>query len=292
MFIPGWLSARMASGLSAASIRTSWPPTKLPEQLRHKERGAAQTAPRSGGGEGGVVSRSPRRRALARTCSPKRTPAGEQTRKPPPLPRRRSARPATRADAAVGSGAARSEAARSARRRQHRPRPRLAGRPSVARSAPRSRRHVKCRPAVWSTDAPTTGSRSSSPRAGPGAASSPGGCGKAASRAARRRRPRRSVRGEGGETKGAAAIREVREETGMTAEIEADLGDTKYMYVWDDIRIRKTVHFFLMRHTGGNVDDRDDEMEEIRWFPLERAIKRAAYRGERDMLVKASELLK
>jgi 8-oxo-dGTP pyrophosphatase MutT (NUDIX family) len=96
---------------------------------------------------------------------------------------------------------------------------------------------------------------------------------------------------ERGETKEVAAIREVREETGMTAEIEADLGDTKYMYVWDDIRIRKTVHFFLMRHTGGNVEDRDDEMEEIRWFPLERAIKRAAYRGERDMLVKASELL-
>jgi 8-oxo-dGTP pyrophosphatase MutT (NUDIX family) len=97
---------------------------------------------------------------------------------------------------------------------------------------------------------------------------------------------------EEGETKETAATREVREETGMTAEIEADLGDTKYMYVWDDIRIRKTVHFFLMRHTGGNVDDRDDEMEEIRWFPMERAIKRAAYRGERDMLVKASELLR
>jgi 8-oxo-dGTP pyrophosphatase MutT (NUDIX family) len=96
---------------------------------------------------------------------------------------------------------------------------------------------------------------------------------------------------EEGETKEVAAIREVREETGMTAVIEADLGDTKYMYVWDDIRIRKTVHFFLMRHTGGNVEDRDDEMEEIRWFPMERAIKRAAYRGERDMLVKASELL-
>ena len=96
---------------------------------------------------------------------------------------------------------------------------------------------------------------------------------------------------EPGESKEDAAVREVREETGLTAEIEADLGDTKYMYVWDDIRIRKTVHFFLMRHTGGNVEDRDDEMEEIRWFPLERAIKRAAYRGERDMLVKASELL-
>ncbi len=97
---------------------------------------------------------------------------------------------------------------------------------------------------------------------------------------------------ETGESKEEAAIREVREETGLTAEIEVDLGDTKYMYVWDDIRIRKTVHFFLMRHTGGNVEDRDDEMEEIRWFPLDRAIKRAAYRGERDMLVKASELLR
>jgi 8-oxo-dGTP pyrophosphatase MutT (NUDIX family) len=97
---------------------------------------------------------------------------------------------------------------------------------------------------------------------------------------------------EPGESKEEAAIREVREETGLTADIEADLGDTKYMYVWDDLRIRKTVHFFLMRHTGGNVDDRDDEMEEIRWFPLDRAIKRSAYRGERDMLVKASELLR
>jgi 8-oxo-dGTP pyrophosphatase MutT (NUDIX family) len=97
---------------------------------------------------------------------------------------------------------------------------------------------------------------------------------------------------EAGETAEQAAVREVQEETGYTADIEADLGDTKYMYVWDDIRIRKTVHFFLMKHTGGDPDQRDDEMEEIRWFPLERAIKRAAYRGERDMLVKASELLR
>jgi 8-oxo-dGTP pyrophosphatase MutT (NUDIX family) len=96
---------------------------------------------------------------------------------------------------------------------------------------------------------------------------------------------------EDGESQRQAAIREVREETGLTAVIEADLGDTKYMYVWEDVRIRKTVHFFLMRCTGGDVEDRDDEMEEIRWFPLARALKRAAYRGERDMLARAAELL-
>jgi 8-oxo-dGTP pyrophosphatase MutT (NUDIX family) len=89
-----------------------------------------------------------------------------------------------------------------------------------------------------------------------------------------------------------AAIREVREETGLKAEIEASLGETRYFYVWEDVRIRKTVHFFLMRHTGGDFDDRDDEMEEIRWFPLERALKRAAYRGEREVLGRAAELLR
>jgi 8-oxo-dGTP pyrophosphatase MutT (NUDIX family) len=96
---------------------------------------------------------------------------------------------------------------------------------------------------------------------------------------------------ERGETHEDAAVREVLEETGYTAEIEASLGETRYFYVWEDTRIRKTVHFFLMRATGGDSDDRDDEMEEIRWFPMERALKRAAYRGEREMLGRAAELL-
>ena len=79
---------------------------------------------------------------------------------------------------------------------------------------------------------------------------------------------------------------------GYDAEIEASLGDTRYFYVWEDARIRKTVHFFLMRCTGGDPDDRDDEMEDVRWFPLDRALKRAAYRGEREVLGRAAELLR
>lgn len=89
-----------------------------------------------------------------------------------------------------------------------------------------------------------------------------------------------------------AAVREVREETGIEAEIEASLGETRYFYVWEGVRIRKTVHFFLMRSTGGDPNDRDDEMEDVQWFPLERALKRAAYRGEREVLGRAAELLR
>ena len=89
-----------------------------------------------------------------------------------------------------------------------------------------------------------------------------------------------------------AALREVREETGIDAEIESSLGETRYFYVWDDVRVRKVVHFFLMRAIGGDIEDHDDEMEDVRWFPLERALKRAAYRGEREVLARAAERLR
>jgi 8-oxo-dGTP pyrophosphatase MutT (NUDIX family) len=94
------------------------------------------------------------------------------------------------------------------------------------------------------------------------------------------------------ETIEAAAVREVREETGIVAEIESSLGETRYFYVWDDVRVRKVVHFFLMRAVSGDTDDHDDEMEDVRWFPLERALKRAAYRGEREVLARAAGRLR
>ena len=43
---------------------------------------------------------------------------------------------------------------------------------------------------------------------------------------------------------------------------------------------------------SGDPAERDDEMEEIRWFPIDRALKRAAYRGEREVLGRALELLR
>jgi 8-oxo-dGTP pyrophosphatase MutT (NUDIX family) len=96
---------------------------------------------------------------------------------------------------------------------------------------------------------------------------------------------------EAGEPPEEAAVREVREETGLEAELEEDLGDISYFYVWEGVRVRKRVRFFLMRATGGDVSQHDHEMEDIRWFPLEEAVKVASYDSERDVIGRAIERL-
>lgn len=88
-----------------------------------------------------------------------------------------------------------------------------------------------------------------------------------------------------------AAVREVLEETGLAAEIEGDLGTIRYVYVWEGVRVHKRVRFFLMRATGGDLADHDDEMEDVRWFPSAEARATASYRGERDVLEKAAVIL-
>jgi len=79
--------------------------------------------------------------------------------------------------------------------------------------------------------------------------------------------------------------------TGLEAEIEGPLGDIRYFYVWEGVRVRKRVRFFLMRATGGDVSLHDEEMEEVRWFPIGEAVKATAYAGERDVLSRAAEQL-
>lgn len=92
---------------------------------------------------------------------------------------------------------------------------------------------------------------------------------------------------DGDETLEQAAAREVREETGVTAELMHDLGEVRYWYVRDRNRIAKSVHFFLFRYVSGDLADHDEEVLEARWMGLEEAGQALTYPGERDMVSRA-----
>jgi 8-oxo-dGTP pyrophosphatase MutT (NUDIX family) len=95
-----------------------------------------------------------------------------------------------------------------------------------------------------------------------------------------------------------AALREVREETGLTAALVTKLADIKYVYVrsWGDgERVFKIVSFYLLRYESGRIDNITDEMRvevaRARWVRLEDAAKLLAYRGEKQMAKKALEYI-
>ena len=93
-----------------------------------------------------------------------------------------------------------------------------------------------------------------------------------------------------------AALREVREETGITAVLITKLGDSKYVYVrsWGDgERVFKIVSFYLLRYESGQIDNIAAEMRievgRAKWVPLENAPQLLAYGGEKQMTRQALE---
>jgi 8-oxo-dGTP pyrophosphatase MutT (NUDIX family) len=95
-----------------------------------------------------------------------------------------------------------------------------------------------------------------------------------------------------------AALREVREETGITAALVTKLADIKYVYVrsWGDgERVFKIVTFYLLRYESGRIDNISEDMRievaRAKWVPLEDAPKLLAYRGEKQMAKQALEYL-
>ena len=92
---------------------------------------------------------------------------------------------------------------------------------------------------------------------------------------------------DGSETAEAAALREVREETGVEGEVVRKLGDVRYWYQRQGRRVFKLVSFFLMEYRSGDLADHDDEVEEACWMPLAQAARSLTYAGEREMVVRA-----
>lgn len=92
---------------------------------------------------------------------------------------------------------------------------------------------------------------------------------------------------DGDETAEQAAIREVREETGLVAELVEPLGETEYVYERNGTQQHKRVAFFLFRYVSGSLEDHDHEIEEARWLPLADAAQALTFDGEREMVRRA-----
>jgi len=87
-----------------------------------------------------------------------------------------------------------------------------------------------------------------------------------------------------GEDLATAALREVREETGVEARIIGSLTVTEHAVG----QAHKRVHWFLMQPCEGAADPQarpsDAEVDRAEWSPLTTAAERLTYANERDLL--------
>lgn len=92
---------------------------------------------------------------------------------------------------------------------------------------------------------------------------------------------------EPGESAEQAAVREVHEETGVSATVLAPLGTIAFWFMADGTRVRKTVHHYLLDAHTTDLSDEDPEVSEVAWFPLDEVTAQLAYADERTLVEKA-----
>lgn len=97
-----------------------------------------------------------------------------------------------------------------------------------------------------------------------------------------------------GETPEVTAVREVREESGLTGRIVDGLGDITYWYYikGENVKCRKTVHFFLLEYISGDTKQHDFEVDDSQWFPIEVALEKISFKGDRSVLERAKTKLR
>ena len=99
-----------------------------------------------------------------------------------------------------------------------------------------------------------------------------------------------------GEMPEIAALREVREEAGIAAELIEKIETIEYWYFGtqsgERVRFHKFVHFYLMKYVSGDTANHDHEVSEARWVKVEDAIEMLAFKSEKEVVEKSSELIK
>ncbi len=93
------------------------------------------------------------------------------------------------------------------------------------------------------------------------------------------------------ETKEDAALREVREETGVIGKILKPLSPIAYWYIWEKERIKKTVYYFLMEYISGDISEHDMEMENVEWIPVDEVEERLTFKADQKVWSEAQKLI-
>ena len=88
------------------------------------------------------------------------------------------------------------------------------------------------------------------------------------------------------------ALREVREEGGISAKVIKKIGSTKFFYTIPGRgNILKFVTFYLMEWEKELPEGFDGETSEVAWLPYEEAVKTLSFSREKEVLKKAKDLL-
>jgi 8-oxo-dGTP pyrophosphatase MutT (NUDIX family) len=97
---------------------------------------------------------------------------------------------------------------------------------------------------------------------------------------------------EEGETPEQAAVREVREETGVSGRVAAALPGIEYWFVERGRRrVHKQVQYFLLTYLGGDAADFDaGEVSGAQWFSWDEGIAKLSFENERRVVQFAREI--
>ena len=96
---------------------------------------------------------------------------------------------------------------------------------------------------------------------------------------------------DGNDTPEETAIREVEEEGGIKAKIIKKIGTEKYLFTLSNQKYLKFVTFYLMEWQEDLFEGFGFETSEVAWLPFDQAYKKLDYKGEKEILKKAKEVL-
>lgn len=93
-----------------------------------------------------------------------------------------------------------------------------------------------------------------------------------------------------GETAEAAATREIAEETGLEGQVVRHLATIEYWFRAGPSRVHKYVDLFLLRYVNGDLAPQETEVDDVRWFRIDDAVRLASFERERDVLAQVQLL--